>query len=389
MENRKLVCLQIHNDYQTIGGETKTAYLIADLLESNGIQVIRYYKTNRQYIDNNGAYYKIKNGLCALYNPETAKELNTILDKNHVDFALVHNVVSVISNAAYKVLLDRKVPIIKYLQNYNLVCLNGALNHGEMCIKCQRNNMIGVRCKCYKNSTIYSFIKYLIKRDMDKHILDRLSAFMPNSEFVMKEHAKRGIDGSKMHIMYNYVSIPQTIYEGTRDYFLYYGRLTGEKGVMTTITAFEKMPSNKLVIMGSGTLEDEIRRRTEKVKNIMFVGKCEGKELFEYVAGAKAVVVPSEWDEPLPRTILEAYSQGTPVIGANRGGIPELIEEGKTGYVFESGSISEMVSKIKQFEEMNEAQYMAMRINCIEKLKSEYSEQSYFQRFMECIKSFL
>jgi len=386
MEDRQLVCLQIHNDYQIPGGETKTAYLIADLLERNGIRVIRYYKTNMEYEGESGVVGKIKTGFHALDNPETTREIEAILEQNHVDFALVHNVVSVISNAAYKALIKRGIPIIKYLQNYNLVCLNGALDHGEVCERCQKNNLVGVKCKCYKGSTAYSFIKYLIKRDMDKHILPHISAFMPNSEFVMKEHVRRGIDGSKMYVMYNYVDIPQIEYAGERNYYLYFGRLTGEKGVMTTINAFEKMSDQRLVIMGSGTLEEEVKKRAEKSSNIEFIGSREGQELLEYVAKAKAVIVPSEWDEPLPRTILEAYSQGTPVIGANRGGIPELIEEGKTGVVFEAGNENALKNAVNQIEYLSEIVYENMRNACLKRLKEEYTESAYYSRFMDCVK---
>lgn len=386
MEDRQLVCLQIHNDYQIPGGETKTAHLIADLLDRNGIRVIRYYKTNMEYVGERGAVGKLRTGLHALNNPETTKEIESILDQNHVDFALVHNVVSVISNAAYKVLIRRGIPIIKYLQNYNLVCLNGALDHGDECDKCQRNNMVGVKCRCYKGSVAYSCIKYLIKRDMDKHILSHIAAFMPNSEFVMREHIKRGIDEKKIYVMYNYVDIPQIPYDGERDYYLYFGRLTREKGVMTTIGAFEKMPDKKLVIMGSGTLEDDVRRRTEKTENIEYIGSREGEELLQYVARAKAVIVPSEWDEPLPRTILEAYSQGTPVIGANRGGIPELIEEGKTGYIFEAGNTDSMITAIINVDGLSKDSYEDIRTYCLKRLNHEYTESAYFERFMRCVK---
>ena len=386
MEDRQLVCLQVHNDYQILGGETKSAHLIADLLERNGIRVIRYYKTNMEYAGESSIIQKLRNGFHAINNPDTTKEIEGILEQNHVDFALVHNVVSVISNAAYKVLIKKDIPIIKYLQNYNLVCLNGALDHEKKCEQCQSNNLIGVKCKCYKNSIVYSFIKFLIKRDMDKHVLQHISAFMPNSEFVMKEHVRWGIDSGKMHVMYNYVDIPLTQFNGSRDYYLYFGRLTGEKGVMTAIRAFEKMPEKELIIMGSGTLEEEIKHISDKNSNIEFIGNRQGLELIEIIAKAKAVIVPSEWDEPLPRTILEAYSQGTPVIGSNRGGIPELIDNGVTGYVFKAGDNQDLYEKVKHFDKIAPEDYSEMRNACLKTLSEKYTEKAYFQRFMTCIR---
>ena len=154
-DKKQLTCLQIHNDYQIPGGETKTAILIADLLERHGIRVIRYYKTNKEYAGRINLINKIKYGVNSIYNKTTVNEINKIIRENNVDFALVHNVVSVISNSVYKVLVQKKIPIIKYLQNYNLICLNGALNHKNECKKCSYNNIIGIKHKCYKNSYEY------------------------------------------------------------------------------------------------------------------------------------------------------------------------------------------------------------------------------------------
>lgn len=391
MKGQQLVCLQIHNDYQIPGGETKTAHLIADLLEKNGVRVIQYYRTNMEYAGKSGVAGKLRAGLHALNNPETTRELNKILDQNHVDFALVHNVVSVISNNAYKVLIRRRIPIIKYLQNYNLICLNGSLDHSYACERCLKNNIVGVKHKCFKDSTVYSLIKYLIKRDMDNHIISHISAFMPNSEYVMKKHVEQGIDKKRMHVMYNYVNISKIAYEGEREYYLYFGRLTGEKGVMTTMTAFSMLPNLRLIIMGSGTLEEEIKKRIaqENLMNIDFIGSREGAELLEVVTKAKAVIVPSEWDEPLPRTVLEAYSQGTPVVGADRGGIPELVSETETGFLFRAGNVDSLIKAVGKLEDLSENDYMHMRINCTNRLKEEYSEQAYFNRFMRCVEEII
>ena len=73
-------------------------------------------------------------------------------------------------------------------------------------------------------------------------------------------------------------------------------------------------------------------------QNIEFLGYKTGHELSELIRHASFVIVPSEWYENNPLTILEAYSQGKPVIGSAIGGIPEIIDEGKTGFLFEAGN---------------------------------------------------
>lgn len=387
----QLVCLQIHNDYQITGGETKTAQLIGNLLEKNGVRVIRYYRSNTEYAGA-GAAAKIKSGLLSLYNPGTASDINQILDQNKVDFALVHNVVSVISNSAYKTLIKRKVPIIKYLQNYNLVCLNGALDCGEKCDQCQSNGMVGVRNGCYKGSRMYSFIKLLIKMDMDKNVVPHIKAFMPNSTFVMNEHVRRGIPEAKMHVMYNYVDIPRMDKgKGDHSRYVYFGRLSNEKGVMTLLKAFSRNRELLLTIMGAGPQEDEVVQfiRQNDLANVSFIGSKTGEELLKVVAGAKAVIVPSEWNEPLPRTILEAYSQGIPVIGSNKGGIPELINLGETGYVFKAGDVDSLYEAVSQIENLDNNSYEWMRANCLKRLEDEYTEKAYFLRFIKCVEEII
>lgn len=389
---KQLVCLQIHNDYQISGGETKTAQLIANLLEKNGIKVIRYYKSNMEFADLKGKTSKIKQGMKSLYNVQTVKDINQILENNKIDFALVHNVVSVISNSAYKVLIKNNIPIIKYLQNYNLVCLNGALDNGTVCDKCQNNGLIGVKYKCYKESMLYSLIKFFIKKDMDIKILHKIKAFMPNSEFVMQEHVDRGIPKEKMHVMYNYVNIP---FIGKQmkmgDYYLYFGRLSYEKGIMTTLKAFTKMRNKSLLVMGSGPLEKDVKKyiKDYNLQNVKYIGSYNGEKLLKIVADSKAVIVPSEWNEPLPRTILEAYSQGVPVIGSNKGGIPELISQGETGYVFQSGDINSLIEVVSQIELLDIKSYICMRKQCLDRLTKEYTEEAYFSRFMKCVEEII
>ena len=386
---RGLVCLQIHNDYQIAGGETKTARLIADLLEENGIRVIRYYKSNKELLDV-GMFKKIGIGLRSLGNRRTVREITQILDTDHVDFALVHNVLPLISNSAYKVLVKRNIPIIKYLQNYNLVCQNGALDRGDECRRCMAHPLVGVAKACYKNSRIYTMIRMLIKRDMDKHYLGRISAFMPNSEFVMRKHCACGIEKGKMHVMYNYIDGEpcQMNGEPERTVYLYFGRISREKGVMTAVHAFENMPELRLEIVGSGEMQEELEQylKDHKSTNIQYLGAKYKEELNRKIFCAKCVLVPSEWDEPLPRTIMEAYLQGTPVIGTNRGGIPEMIISTKTGFLYESGNIENLTAQVQRMESLSHDEYLCMRKNCYEELSRVYSKQMYFERFAHCVK---
>ena len=385
-EMGKLVCLQIHNDYIIPGGETKTAKAICDLLEEYGIEVIQYYKDNQE-LENNGMLGKLWSGINSIYNYRVKKEIESIISNRHIDFALIHNVMPLISNSVYDVLVENNIPIIKYIQNYNLVCLNGALDHGEECIKCKKNPIVGVKNCCYKDSLIYSLVKYISKNNLSKHYVDKIDAFMPNSRFVLNQHKLFGMDTSNMHVMYNYVDchMKNNLSENFKNYYLYFGRLSKEKGIITTIEAFKSLPNVRLIIMGSGELEGFINSSIKSYDNIEYIGSRTGNELGDVVSNSKCVIVPSEWDEPLPRTILEAYSFGVPIIGADRGGIPEMIDEGNTGYSFEAGKVTSLVNVIKRFERLSIEEYIEIRKKVYKYTKENYSKDCYLKRFKDCI----
>ena len=261
MKRQQLVCLQIHNDYQIPGGETKTAVGIANLLEKNNITVIRYYKDNKSFAQK-GKINRIIVGIKSIYNKDTVEDIEKIIDKYHIDFALIHNVLPIISNSVYKVLYKYNIPVIKYIQNYNLVCLNGALDHGDKCEKCKKHSCrTGIKCKCYKNSFMYTLIRYMCKRQFDRNYLNQISAFMPNSNFVKNRHAEYGMKTDKMHVMYNYIECDtnEISERNHNSYYLYFGRISKEKGIFTIVEAFKKLDNLQLVFMGMGEDESKLK----------------------------------------------------------------------------------------------------------------------------------
>ena len=143
--------------------------------------------------------------------------------------------------------------------------------------------------------------------------------------------------------------------------------------------------------MGSGEFETELKKYIldHNLKNIIYIGNKTGKDLEQVIANAKCTIVSSEWDEPLPRTIIESYSKGIPVIGTNKGGIPEMIHENKTGYIYQSGCYNELINTIIKFEGIPSTQYAQMCENCIQQIENIYTEEKYFSRFMKCIEDIL
>ena len=125
-------------------------------------------------------------------------------------------------------------------------------------------------------------------------------------------------------------------------HILFFGRYSYEKGIGTLLNVVDALPEVKFVFAGNGPLVYEVNQR----KNINNKGFLSGSELQQTIASAKLTVIPSECFENCPFTVMESQMYGTPVLGSNLGGIPELIRVGKTGELFESGNTSDLKQKI-------------------------------------------
>ena len=144
--------------------------------------------------------------------------------------------------------------------------------------------------------------------------------------------------------LHNFIDRPEWKDTEKKDYILYFGRFSEEKGIGTLLQAAKALPEYRFIFAGTGPLAEELN----KVKNITNVGFKTGVELETLIREAKFSIYPSEWYENCPFSVMESQMYGTPVLGANIGGIPELIQTGKTGELFESGNKEELKSKIKE-----------------------------------------
>ena len=141
--------------------------------------------------------------------------------------------------------------------------------------------------------------------------------------------------------MHNFIDPPEHKNVEKKDYVLYFGRFAQEKGTRTLLNVCKQMPDIPFVFAGKGPMEDQVRG-----VNIENVGFQSGDALKKLIQEARFSVYPSEWYENCPFSVMESLIYGTPVLGADIGGIPELIQPGKTGFLFESGNESDLKEKI-------------------------------------------
>ena len=167
----------------------------------------------------------------------------------------------------------------------------------------------------------------------------------------------------------------------SENYFIYFGRLSEEKGIRTLIKAMEKNWKTKLLVVGDGVLKNELKKYAEDkgLTNIIFTGYKSGDELNDLIRNAMFTIVPSECYENCPMAILESFAMGKPVIGSNIGGIPELISDGFDGLLFEPGNTMDLRDKMLYLSN-NPGKIKEMGKQGREKVEKLYNIELHYQK---------
>jgi glycosyltransferase involved in cell wall biosynthesis len=198
-------------------------------------------------------------------------------------------------------------------------------------------------------------------------------------EFARKKHIS--VDSGfkdKSVVLHNFTAIKGQEPSDKENYLLYFGRISKEKGISYLIKAVESLPNVNLKIAGQGPLLEALSKRHRP--NIEFVGHKSGKELHDYIRKAMFVIVPSIWYENNPMAILEACTLGTPVIAGRIGGIPELIEDSRTGFLVEPRRSEELKEKIRQALALTAGEYAAMCNEAKAFAKAHFTPEIYYKK---------
>lgn len=242
-----------------------------------------------------------------------------------------------------------RIKIIFTAHDYQLICPDHMMRipaTGENCDRCQS---IGWG-ECIRNKCIHgSFLKSLLG-SLEGWLYGRLKTYknfdclICPSHFIEEKLCSVPLFKGKTIVMHNFVDKKEIPPVEKKDYVLYFGRFSEEKGIETLLKVCKKLPDIPFVFAGTGSLE----KKVGSIDNIRNVGFQKGEELAKLIAGASLTVYPSEWYENCPFSVMESIVYGTPVIGADIGGIPELISAGKTGELFESGNAEALEDKIRK-----------------------------------------
>lgn len=274
--------------------------------------------------------------------------------------------------------------VVWTLHDYKLLCprYDCLLNGETICETCfDGNKRVCFDHKCMKGSKLTSWIGW---REAVTWHRARLEActdmFVCPSKFMAEKMAQGGFSADKLRVLCNFIDVEKCrcadYFKG--DYYCFIGRLSHEKGAKTLIEAANSLPY-PVKIIGGGPLEEELKAMAKP--HIEFVGFKQWEEIKELVGRARFSVIPSEWYENNPLSVIEAQCLGTPVLGARIGGIPELIEEGISGMTFESRNVEDLKNKIKIMM-LYHFDYEALA----QTVQERYNAEAYYKDIMEIYK---
>jgi glycosyltransferase involved in cell wall biosynthesis len=272
-----------------------------------------------------------------VWSTSAATEVGRLVRRLGAEIVHVHNLFPMLSPAVLRSAEGAGAAVVVTLHNYRLMCLPANfLLDGRVCELCLgRVPWPGVKFRCYRGSLPGSAAlatSLALHRSIGS--FDRVHRFLAISRFVRQKHIEAGLSPERLRVKEHFVW-PAPRREGPGEYFLYLGRLSPEKGVMTLLPAVADLRV-RLLIVGDGPQADQVRRQLPTTAELM--GLVSPEELPGLIAGARALLVPSVWYEPAGRVVLEAYASGVPVIASRIGALPEVVEEGVTGLLADPGS---------------------------------------------------
>lgn len=305
-----------------------------------------YFVPNINYQNNRAISSKIKQGVSFVHSPIAVRKIEQLIKQVNPDIAHLHNIYHQLTPSIIPIFKKYAVKVVLTLHDYKLVCPSYlALRNYEICNACTGKKFWKPFTTNCQNSRLQEL---LLSAEALWHkwqgSYDGVDLFLAPSKFLAYLTTQR-ISQARIRVLHNGINVDE--YRPNYDdqgYAIYFGRLSKEKGIETLLQA-NRLSGKKLPlkIIGTGPLSDELEKEYPEVE---FLGYRSGKELKDLVANAAFAVVPSEWYENCSMVVLESMALGKPIIGSRIGGIPEQIEDGKTGLLFEMGNVEELAEKM-------------------------------------------
>lgn len=384
-----MIILQIHNRYLTRGGEDESREAEVRLLRGHGHRVIEYVEDNQRVL----ALGRIRTALRTIWSQESFRRVEALIRSEHPDVVVVHNFFPLVSPSVYYAARRHGVPVVQYIRNYRLFCPSALFfREGRICERCLGKWLAvpGIRYRCYHHSLSASAVVALMSAF---HRLlgtwrSRVDRYITLSEFAWRKCAEGGLKAAHLAVHPNFVHPDPGQGDGAGNFILFAGRIAPEKGLATVLKAWRTWRHPvPLKIIGDGPEAAGMRAQTAGWAGVEWLGRKSSAETLEMMGQAAALVVPSECYETFGRVAIEAYARGTPVIASRLGALEELVEEGRTGFLFKPGDAGDLAARLDEFLAMNPAAQAAMRQAARMQYERHYSAEHHYAKLMELLSS--
>jgi glycosyltransferase involved in cell wall biosynthesis len=341
------------------------------------------FDSDQSFID------KTKTAARIIYSKNNRKSIRKLIRDFNIDIAHMHNIYHRISPAILPELSSQGIPVILTLHDYKLICPIYLLyRNGIICENCKGGKFYScILHRCNQNSTVLSIVSAmeLYIHNLISIWANNVTGFISPSLFLKNKLVEYGFKHDAIFHIPNFLSLENYNAKFENDgYIVYVGRLSKEKGIGTLIKAYQKIKSKgNLVVIGDGPLKKELNLlRADRMNRIYFSGYLSGKRLRESIRNAIAVIIPSEWYENAPMSVLEAFAYGKPVVGSRIGGIPEMIDEKINGYLFDPGNVDDLKEKLEFVLCMPNSQIRKLGQAARQKVERQFNAELHYERLM-------
>ena len=353
--------LIVNQGFEVNGGSDVMARLSADVLRRQGHTVHFFaalspgqaadgvHPTAEQFFNPT-----LSNVWRFMYSPQARQKLDAFLDKTPIDVAHLHIHYGTLTSSILQPLKKRGIRIVQHLHEYRSFCsVSVPVRNDAPCSACSVGSYhAGLLHKCNRGSLLRSAIS-----TAEMYVADRLGAkahpdlFLTVSDFQRGILEQQGMPAERMRTLYNpvhddFFGVKPTYRGGV----LFIGRLEHYKGIFDVIEVAKRLPKIPFRIVGTGSQEKNLRDMIAQLglTNVEMTGNQTRQQVLEHLAWAKMSLVPSRWHETFGLTAAESMAAGVPVIVTNMGGLPEVVEHGKSGYVVEMGDVEGLTNLCEQ-----------------------------------------
>ena len=376
----------VHNRYAWPGrgsGEEVMFEAMRELLASKGHLVFPYVRSSLEL--QQMRFGHVHAFFSGIYNVKAKQAFAHFLAAVKPDMVLIQNLYPLLSPSILHACRAANLPVLMRCPNYRLLCPNGKfMTAGRVCEKCSGGHDYWCFFKnCEQN--IFKSAGYALRSLVARQLAifkNNVDIFMVLTPFAKEKFIQNGFDPERIHVLSGLAdptSFTPTTISKAGSYVGFAGRLSHEKGVDTVIQAAKALPAIDFKIAGAYAHMPQLVR--EAPNNVCFLGQLGREELRRFYRNARFIVAPSQWYEGLPVVILEAMLAARPVIGSRIGGLPDIIDDERTGLLVDPHDHGAWREKIAYLWEAFE---LCQRFGNAGRQKAEaaYSPDAFYHRLM-------